>query len=274
MSDFWAVVVDLYSFVRETLFGQGNSPTSTKAATALIVDTTPVAKSTATQAHVYAEPHTFGLVSAGYVTRDDAVVLSRPVWAFDTVIATVVYGTSVEVIGYQGRFVQVKIQQEEGWLLKDDVTTDKSQVWPVLTSSATYLATSRETQLIRSVIRDEFFATELYLPLRTEEFVTYRLREHSRRIMWGNERPRIAGRWHELLKGRSGIFIGLEPKTGSVMEAYTAEGEPFLAYVVAVEPDATLTLESVGKDSDGVYLRESVPKSLWHEWRPVFIAVT
>lgn len=68
--------------------------------------------------------------------------------------------------------------------------------------------------------------------------------------------------------------MSIQPRTGSVMEAYRADGEPFLAYVKSVSPDTTITIAAVGKDTEGTYTEEVVTSSLWQTWRPVFIQVT
>ena len=278
MSDFWAVLVDLYAFIHETLIGKSATKIDqpregTLAKVSLL---SPGAALTALPARKVGEPTptAFGLTTTGYIVEKTAKVFSRPVWAFDTVVDELLYGTKVGIVGYQGRFVQVTTAHCEGWVLKDDVTVAAEEVWPELSPETVYLATDRITQLVRAAIADNFFASELYLPLRTEEFVTYRLKQQGRKIAWGSDRPRLAGLWHELLKGRSGIFMSLEPKTGSVMEAYGENGEAFLAYVLAVQPDNTILMESVGEKSEGEYKKETVSKNVWQAWRPVFIQVT
>jgi hypothetical protein len=279
MSDFWAVLSDLYTFIHETLFGKSVTK-DRHASEALVAPKVallePRASLQALPERKVGEPtpSAFGMTTTGFIVNKAAKVFSRPVWAFDTVVSELTYGTKVGITGYQGRFVQVTTPQSEGWVLKDEVTVAKEEVWPELIHKTVYLAADTKTELIRAAIGDEFFAAELYLPLRTEEFVTYRLKQQGRKIVWGSDRPRLAGLWHELLKGRSGIFMSLEPKTASVMEAYGENGEAFLAYVLAVQPDNTIQIESVGEKNEGEYQNETVPKSVWHVWRPVFIQVT
>lgn len=282
MSDFWAVLIDLYAFVKNSFFGTRREVGSDnevlllpkEPATPLLIGATATAAQKSSPEPTSSTNWPFGYSAPGYIVVSKAAVFSRPVWAFDTVLTTLPYATEISVEGYQGRFVRVSGIFGEGWVLKDDVSVTKTDVWPQLVSGQTYLATDTETKLIRAVISDEFFATELFLPLRTEEFITYCLRKEGRTIAWGAERPRVAGEWHELLKGKRGVFMGVTPKTGSIMEASSNDHEPFLAYVKTVLPDTTITILAVGKEKEGEYTEEVVESSVWQTWRPVFIQVT
>ena len=281
MSDFWAVLIDLYAFVKNSFFGTKREPPSRETLLLpqrphpdLLTEATGVLVPKLGTTKTPASDWPFGYLAPGYVVVPRALVFDRPVWAFDTVVATLSYATEVSLEGYQGRFARVSGSFGTGWVLKDDVTAERTDIWPHLVSGQTYLATDTETKLIRTVIGDQFFAAELFLPLRTEEYATYCLQNYGRSLPWGSERPRLAGEWHGLLKGKRGVFMGILPKTGSIMEAYPEGGEPFLAYVKAVLPDTTITIAAVGKDTEGTYTEEITASSLWQTWRPVFIQVT
>lgn len=65
----------------------------------------------------------------------------------------------------------------------------------------------------------------------------------------------------------------LEPKTGSILEYAGDDGvNGFLAYVVAVHPDLSITIKSIGRLKEGEYREEDFTQSQWKEWRPVFIS--
>lgn len=215
-----------------------------------------------------------GSPSVAYISASPARIFLRPVWALDTVITTVPYGTAVSVASFSGRFAYIETATTSGWVLKDEIVEDRSVIWPQFTSHATYDAAARETSSLRKIIADEFFTRELFLPLTTEEFVWYRLKEFGRSVVWGSERPRLAGRWSTLLKGHRGVFMSVEPKTGSILEAYPDSSHPFLAYVTAVAPDNTIEMESVGQENEGEYRKETVPKTAWQLWRPIFIQIS
>lgn len=209
--------------------------------------------------------------NAGYICVGLAKVFVRPVWVVDTVIATLSLGKKIQIQNYQGRFVNIIAGDFEGWVLKDEVTTEKQQVWPELINSEIYEASSPVTVSIRGLINDEFFTTELYLPLQATEYVTYRLLERNLNLPWPKIRPREVGLWHEILKGQLGIVSSLEARTGSIMEGVMEDDKPFLAYVEAVAVDGTLEITSVGRLREGQYRRETLSKAQVFALRPVYI---
>jgi hypothetical protein len=213
----------------------------------------------------------FGETSQAYVTVPVTKVFIRPLYAFDTVISKISFGEAIIVFDYSGRFARVKYKDITGWVLKDDVTFDKNSVLPNLQSDTVYLANDGETRKLRTLINDEFFASELYLPLLGVEYVYYRLLINNRQIPWGAGRPREAGQWKNLLRGQAGVKIGIQPKTGSIMEYFTEEGEGKISYVEAVHPDDSVVLTSVGRLKEGQYLNENLTKDEWQIWGPVWI---
>lgn len=209
--------------------------------------------------------------NAGYVSVERAKVFLRPVWVADSVITTLAIGKKVELHGYQGRFARIQLTDLEGWILKDEVTTDRQQVWPKLTNKRVYEATDPVTVSVRALLDDEFFMSELFLPLQAVEYIAYRLKERNIVLSWPRIRPRVVGSWHSILKGQTDILIGLEAKTNAVMEGYMDEARPFLAYVEAVKIDGELTISSVGRLVEGQFLRETLSKEEVIKLRPVYI---
>lgn len=57
------------------------------------------------------------------------------------------------------------------------------------------------------------------------------------------------------------------------MEYQTEIGVGVIGYVEAVTPNETVTLASVGKDSEGQYLVETLTKEVWQALRPVWIQI-
>jgi hypothetical protein len=201
--------------------------------------------------------------ATAYVVIESAQVFARPVWAFDSVIGILPYGATVSVLGFQGRFAEISYQTLVGWVHKDALTESKVNVWPALKDGMVYEALAPETVLIRKLLKDEFFASELYLPLQPQEFISYALLTRKQLLPKTTIRPRLPGLWHEIYKGKPGVTIGLQPKTGSIMEAFPSDHESFIGLVTAVHVDESVVVETVGKAVEGCYQVESFSKSDW-----------
>jgi hypothetical protein len=219
-------------------------------------------------------PSMISALPVGYIAVAKTGVMAKPLWAFDTQLHEYTYGEKVSVLGYEGRFVHILYQTESAWVLKDAITMNRADIYPTFLLNNIYLAADSETKKLRQVIRDEFFTTELYLPLQSVEFVAYKLKEQNINIPWGKERPRLAGQWHDLLKGHLGVKIGIFPKTGSVLEGRLENGVGFVGYVTAVYPGDGISLVSVGKEVEGKYTEEKLSKEEWQALQAVFIQVS
>ena len=209
----------------------------------------------------------------GYVCAESARVFLRSAWSFDGAFMTLTFGHKVQVIRYEGRFVQVRVGDTAGWILKDEITTNYADIFPIFHKDIVYLYEHTEAKKLRQLTKDEFFAIELRMPLQAVEFASYILRQDGRPISWSNERPRLAGNWQNLLKGHLGIHIGIEPRTGSIMEYQYRDGTGHVGYVKEVHADETIVFLSVGREVDGKYTEELFTKTKWQEYRPVFIQV-
>ena len=192
---------------------------------------------------------------------------------FDAVIETLPYGTAVTVIGYKGRFASVNRSNITGWVLKDDITRQKNDVWPTFVSGVVYDAEHPETLKTRLLIKDTFGAGILALPLQAGEYISVRLKSEHRTIEWTRKRPRLAGSWAGLLRGSSGIHSGVSPKTDTIMEYKSEEDEGRLGYVEAVAPDLAITMSAVGEGEAGRYSVKTMSAEIWRELRPIFIEV-
>lgn len=275
MNTFLAVIQDLWEFVLEQfsftdVVGVAVIERPVEAVPTPVVG---IPKSPAVTSKRVALP----LHSAGagvYVVTTEAPVFCRPVLTYDGVLTRLPYATPLTVLGYEGRFARVVVLDTTGFILKDDITEDKKEIFPEFLSEEIYSNNHPDTKKVRTLLKDEFFTTAMYLPLQAVEFVVYRLRIEGRDINWSHERPRLAGRWQNILKGRAGIQIGVMPKTGAVIEFLKPDGSGFVGYTKAVHVDDTIVMQGVGRLIEGEYREEIVTKEVWHEWRPVWISVS
>jgi len=271
----WSVLCDLWDFVwgRDQSVGiQLRLP----AATATQPQVTPLNFVQPSGAVAAENPMQF-LQSATpderYVVAARTPVSMFPYQGFDTTLSYVSFGDSVTVRSYQGSYAQIMTATGPGWVKKDSLVAQRSTVWPTLTVNDIYQFDSTATQLVRKHVKNAFNTEVLRLPLQSVEYVSYRLLQSRRVVNWGPNRPRVPGVWQQLLKGRSGIHIGVQPLADSVMEYCTDAGEGVLYYVEAVTPDNTVLCSTVGLVVAGQYTSHAFPVSYWRELRPVFIDV-
>lgn len=214
-----------------------------------------------------------GFGESSYCIARPTRVFLRPLWAYDTVIAELSYGTSVQVYAYQGQFARVELPAGPGWIHREDLSLQSRSIFPEFVSGQVYEAADAEVQKLRRLSGDPFFAGELFLPLQPGELVSYRLSEAGRKIPWPTVRPRTPGRWHEILRGVRGVKIGLSPRTGSLLEGYTEANEPILGYVRSVDPSETIEFDTVDGSKEGLYERKVMSREEWVGLRPVFIEI-
>ncbi len=208
-----------------------------------------------------------------YILSNEANVFQRPVWTFDGVLLRLPYSASVQVLGYEGRFARVEVENRFGFVLKDDLTSNVLDVFPQLQTGEIYSSNHPDTKKIRRIIKDEFFATEMFLPLQAIEFAVFRLKCEGRTISWPDIRPRLAGSWQNILKGRLGVQIGVMPKTGAIIEYTKSDGSGYVGYTKSVHVDESIVIEGIGRLIEGEYREEAVSKEQWQEWRPVWIQI-
>lgn len=207
-----------------------------------------------------------------FIGEEDVFLFYEAVFAFDSAICLLPYGSQVSVRKLGGRWAHVRTDIGEGWILKDSLRADRNDVFPVLVDTVTYAHEHPETKKLRRIISDTFYGEQSLLPLTDVEFVTYRLGESGKRIPWSFERPRVSGTWQRLLRGKEGIHITIVPKAGSVME-YTHEDIGHVAYVESVFPDESIAIASVGLINEGEYTTTVLTHDVWRELRPVFINI-
>lgn len=214
----------------------------------------------------------FGRIA--YVKSDSVVCLNGPELEFDAQVGTLFYGDRVTVTRIKDKFVEVEAGTVHGWVESTFLTDDLKEIIPSLRSAYIYGVTNEETIKLRRYIHDEALGQELGLSLQSIEYILFILKKTGIKVSWPPVRPREPGVWKTILRGLKGVSMGVEPKTGSVLE-YAGNGTPgFIGYVEAVHPDQSITLQTVGRVEEGEYRVEEFSHEEWKEWRPVFICFT
>lgn len=273
-----AVIDDLFQFARAELFGfsmtePNVSPlkpfiTSASLAVSTYTPSLPVAPQTKKVL-----PDVFMQGEKYFIGARDIFLYVDPVIAFDTAIRELTYGDLVHVLKFAGRWAQVRTSMDEGWILKDCLREQASDIFPSFIEGVVYDAESPQTQKVRLCIDDIFGGTTAATSLTDVEYVTYMLHKRGVTISWSKERPRIAGTWLEKLKGKQGIHASISPKTSSIME-YVENEIGHVCFVEAVFPGEGIKISSVGMHSEGMFTDVVLQKEEWRELRPVFIEVT
>lgn len=208
-----------------------------------------------------------------YFIGESAVYLySDPVIAFDTAQQKLSYGQVVFVKKLGGRWAEVVVDKQSGWLLKDVLRERREDIHPQFVTGESYDAHHLETIKLRACIEDEFSGAEAGLPLLPAEYVTYKLSVQKRHIEWDHTGPRLPGTWQKRLRGFLGIHMSISPSTHTVME-YIVDDIGHLAFVEAVFPDRSIKLSEVGEQEDGVYSERTLSPEEYRELAPVFIEI-
>ncbi|MFM2339786.1 MAG: hypothetical protein RLZZ360_422 [Candidatus Parcubacteria bacterium] len=200
-------------------------------------------------------------------------LFKEPVQQFDSQLRTLPYGQIVALRHFEGQYAEVLAYGQVGFVHKDALTPELETIWPTLVSGTVYLADSEVAKIYRQHIADEFLGGAIGLPLTAEEYVTVRLLRDRLAIAWPPARPRLAGSWHTLLRGVSGVRSMIAPQPDTIIEWFLEDEVGRLGYVEAVLPDETLKISAVGAMVPGEYTESIVPAAVWREWRPVFINV-
>jgi len=207
-----------------------------------------------------------------YVTADAAHCLVRPVKTFDGSVGMFSYAQKVYVDTIEGSFAHVQTEQLAGWVESALLTDTPSVIYPEFKAQEVYGVSHVDTLKVRRLSRDGLLGAVVHSPLQGLEYVLYVLSKEQVSIDWGYQRPRSAGSWQSLLRGKMGVVMSTEPKTGSVLEVAADKSSTFLAYVEAVLPDLSIRVSSVGRIHPGEYLNEEFSQVQWRPWKPVFIS--
>lgn len=208
-----------------------------------------------------------------YVTQPQVRCLHFASNSFDSLRGLLGYGEKVSVVQHKNTWAFVESASVQGWVESKFLTENKHSVFPQLHSGQVYGANNAETKKLRQYLNDELLGGLLQLALQSAEFVIYQLRLSGTKVAWPLERPRLPGMWQSILVGKRGVFIGQEPKTGSVLEGNERK-EPFIAFVESVTPDNSIVISYVGRSESGMYEKKECTRTQWQQWSPVFISFT
>ena len=267
-----AVLKDLYAFAVQELLGKPNLHLATKSTSVdRAIQIRPTISLAAPLSTPISTTPTSGNPTLLTVAVFEAPLFSSPVAAFDSVIMLLPFGRSLTYRQRQNRWLEVETGGIRGWILTDNVTEE--HVMPQFMPGVLYDANHEVTKKVRAFIQNEFYGTELHSPLQDVEYVSYRLRRKGKIIPWGIERPRTPGAWQRLLRGKSGVHIGVTPKTDTVMEIINDDETGHVAYVDAVFPNQSILISEIGVPETGHFLGRTLEKEAWVELKPIFIDV-
>lgn len=206
-----------------------------------------------------------------YTGSEQTSLFRQPTMEFDSVIGHIPYGSLVMVLESRGRWARIAHKSVQGWALRDELSDRAAYVYPDFTIGQENRHDDPNTLRVRACIADEFGAGKAEMPLQSSEYVLYRLCKKGIRVNWPGVRPRVEGTWHEILKGREHVQIGVRACGGCIMEYVNEDGTGHLAYVEAVFPDETLTISEANFPADGIYNERVLTKEEWRELKPIFL---
>ncbi len=269
--DAWlAVIDDLFRFAYSSLFGA----VSTDASTDEKFSTHSMESVDDLLPGAYLTPvRSFKVGNKYYIAGSHAHLHHDPVLAFDASSGKLGFGQAVVLISTSGRWVKVEVNGHVGWVLKDVLVDDKSEIIPDLNEFDIYDSLNPETLKLRAWIDDEFFAGRASLLLSAAEYVTYRLLRDGKVIHWKKDAPRLPGTWQTRLRGQNGIYMNVLPSPMSVME-YVLDDVGHLAFVEEVLPERSIRISEVGNRDDGGYREVTLSETEYRELHPVFIKIT
>jgi hypothetical protein len=264
-----AVIEDLFQFAHDAFSGAVPYNTNTQTSSCKSTDSvqtllTSNPKTSSDKNLKPGEQYYIGALGA-YMYKD-------PVLAFDNAIIKLDYGQNVRLITLQGRWAQVRLAGTVGWVFKDSLVVQTSDVYPVFIQGIVYDAEQAETVKLRACIDDAFNGAVSGHVLSAAEYVHYCLLQKKLYIDWGDIRMRIPGTWQRKLRGRFGVHIGISPQTNSVME-YIVDDVGHLAFVDAAFSDGSISITEIGKHEEAMYSQDTMSADQWRELRPVFIKV-
>ncbi|MEZ4199979.1 MAG: hypothetical protein R3B69_00005, partial [Candidatus Paceibacterota bacterium] len=207
-----------------------------------------------------------------YVSEPATPLFSSAVAVFDGILAYLPYGARVYERAVQNRWSQVRYEDTIGWIVREKLSDSEPNVQ--FLSEVYYGADSNETEQVRAFIDDSFAGKLLAAPLQDVEYVTYRLKKKNLALPWGTERPRTAGAWQRLLRGKAGVHISITPNEDSIMEVVYEDDTGHVLFVDAVLPDQSLLVSEIGYPDVGQFYARTMTHEEWRELHPVFIAVS
>lgn len=277
-----AVILDLWQFCRESIFGAKKERAAVRVEPTKLLPPVPVPlllreelsalqKATILTPHTDATTHTF-TGARQYIAVEGAALHTEPVVAFDNVRSRLPYGTPVSVSKRSGRWAHVTTSNGVvGWILGEELE-EATSIFPQFSLGKTYDALNPETIKLRRCIEDQFQAGACTLPLGGAEYVTYRLWHTHYALPWPTPCGRVLGTWHRKLRGVRGVHLDVMPRTGSIME-YIVDEVGYVAFIESVTPDLRIKISAFGLTFEGQYSEQTMTHEDWRELHPVFIGV-
>jgi hypothetical protein len=208
-----------------------------------------------------------------YAGNKSTPLYVNPTVAFDSVIGYIPFGSLVMAGTPQGRFCPIMWGEKHGWVLRDDLVDRAVHVYPIFVVGEKNDFDAPNTLHVRTIIGDPFGLGRSEFSLQAGEYILYRLWRLEKKIIWPDIRPRVSGNWHTILKGCSGIYMHITPKTGFLMEyMHTEDDIGCLAYVDAVFSNEMIRISEI-QDESGIYNERVLSKDVWKELRPIFIEI-
>lgn len=142
---------------------------------------------------------------------------------------------------------------------------------PITFEDGTYYgAYHKDTTSARLLLTRHYSRIDILQPLLPSEYAAFALQEQKVRVT-EDAKHWLPGYWHKNLKGQPNVHISVSPSQGAVMEYFDSNQDGKIGIIKKLHEDETIVFTSVGLYADGVYEEHTVPRSVWHELRPVFI---
>lgn len=186
-------------------------------------------------------------------------------------IALLTYGESVKVLGVKGAVAEIVKGVTHGTVDYAALTTEPDKVFPSFAALSVYGPSEETTVRVRRCLKHHFKNVGSK-HLESQEYVLYRLLKDKVAIPWDSINSLPLKSWYQRLLGTRSVKISEEPKTRSVLEYAGKDGVAKQGYVIAVHPDHTILVESVGREKPGEFRLEELSHVEWSEWLPVFIS--
>lgn len=140
-----------------------------------------------------------------------------------------------------------------------------------LVHGQTYTDESVATLSVRRVLQSDGIVTKLAGNLRLSEWLAYTMIKHNSNISALPLLMTPIGRWHQTLKGMSGVQVSIEPATGSVVEYTTEDNQGHAGLVLSVTPTGDIKVGSISQNPDGRYTEQVYTSAQSKEQGMVFI---
>lgn len=204
----------------------------------------------------------------------EASMYMNPSYEVDMKICVVPFGAELHAEDTASGWVKVQYNKYVGWVSMRTLTSTKEDIEPSFESGDSVRSDTSNTRLVRYSIKDEFGAASISTHLLDIEYVYFRLTRGGRAPNWPTDRPRLAGTWQHLLRGKRGVHMNVRPMTDSVIEFENPQGVKNSAYVTSVAPDQRIKIEGIYGEDKTIFQSEEFQQETWREWRPVFISIT